>query len=985
MNGPKKNDSKTTREQEGSALSRLLLAVRHQGTSDALMQILSRLSKKTQVSVAHSVEEIQALAGRDFDLLLADSTMLLDQELRHALRALRTDRPLQPLIALLPIDSYDYRDAAVHNGANGIVIIDDAPSELLPTVERLLSRCSTVAGVAERIEESARSAAPIGEAAYGAQPSIDHLQQISDQIVEGLVQRVPLSGFAQLPPHAIESSIADSGNVFIRKLKLTAGSPSHQQPARIARTACNLNCGLHFCGLNVTVRGGQVTSIEPANFPDSRYRRICLKGISHLQSIRHPDRLLYPLKRRGARGGESWERISWEHALSEISAKIKLVSAQYSPQSLMFFIGSGQLSALNGFSGAYLRLASLIGASGISLSQFGLDSAIPSGIEETFGKGAGYIGNDFTDLVNSRLVVIWGADPAHTLMNWWPFFLEAQRAGTRLIAIDPKFTVTASKCDQWLPIRPGTDLYLALSILHVIVQRGWIDREFVLQHTVAPLLVREDDGLFLRLPSPTKGKKEQKFAVWDEALQKPMPPDKAKSPALRGRFEVNGLRCYTAFEVLAEMLSKYPPEKVAPIIGLASDQIVSLAETFALEKPARIFALYGIDRWHHGATFGRLIATLAALTGNLGIAGAGASVAGSTDGPILVSSFISPDGKEHLPVSPARLPEQILSEEPYPIKIIWAAFSNWLNQWPDQKRLIEQVLPKLDLFVVVDQFLTESARHADYILPAAHFFEREDMVRGPGPYIQYQPTILQLPGECRSDFEIAADLAARLGVGAYFSEPASHYLEEILSEASGGKEGFSYSELKEKGILTVENTPESLIAHHNHDFKTATRRVEFYAERLLPHKKALPDYEAPIEAEMGSDLHHRFPLICITEHSPYRVHSTFVNSPWLRELEREPQATVHPTEGEKRDIKDGELVRVFNQRGFVVLKARFSQTIPPGVIYLSQGWQSMDYYAGHTQSLTHDQGNAANLFGPNCSFSDVLVEMTAWKAGERDD
>lgn len=340
-----------------------------------------------------------------------------------------------------------------------------------------------------------------------------------------------------------------------------------------------------------------------------------------------------------------------------------------------------------------------------------------------------------------------------------------------------------------------------------------------------------------------------------------------------------------------------------------------------------------------------------------------------------LTSFYHPEEKHYLPINPAALPLQILEQQPYPIKAVMVAFNNWFNQWPDQNTLKNQVLPQLDLMVVADLFMTETARWADYVLPTASLFEREDLVKGPGPYIQYQPRIMPPPDDCRSDFEIASGLAKRLGIGNYFERSPDDYLAEILAELDPSLGQDAFAELKLTGVLRRKLPENYPVAFCDKQFQTPTGRVEFYVERLLPFGCALPDYESPIEAYPDNPLYERFPLIYITEHGRYRVHSTFVFTPWLREIDAHPQLLIHPVTAALRLIEDGDLVRVFNDRGFVVLHARLSQAVPPQAVYLSQGWQSNDYVEGHAQTLTHNLSNPANAMGPNVSFSDVLVEV----------
>lgn len=951
---------------------RILVAVPHAWLRETILQTF--YGRNAELLLAQNRDEL-LLEHNKLDLILAEPFGFGEPGL-DLLREIKQRAPSTPLVVLLSLDTRDYRDAVIRIGANSVMATEQLTVDLLPTVDRLLERTSLVNGIAHKISHNAQKSAPIGEAAFAEDNLPASLHALSDRAVERLAAPVSFV-FPQADSPQVDERPAEA-QTFLRGLTIVSNTVTSTTPTRTIRTACNLNCGAHYCGLDVTVRDNHIVKIEPADFPDERYRRICLKGISFTQIVAHPERLLYPLKQMGARGSNDWQRISWEQALDEIAQKMRAIASRYGTKSVMFFPYSGQLGALNCMNGVYLRLASLIGASGTSSSQYGVDSAVPSGIEETLGKDTGYKANDYADLVNSRLILIWGGDPAQSRMNWWSFFMDAKRAGARIVTVDPKFSITASKSDQWLPIRPGTDLYLALAMLRLIIEQNWFDKEFVLRHTVAPLLVRDDTGQFLR-----GNNKNGIGLVWDTNSQRAISPSDAGAACLAGQFLVNGIACRTAFDRLREMLKPYTPTFASEKTGLTTEQIFELAREFALTKPARIFTLYGIDRWHHGATFGRLIATLAAFTGNLGIPGGGAGVDGFPASVVFNDSFAHPDGKTFVPINPATLAEQIVSGQPYPIKASFVAFGNWLNQWPNQNRLIDQVLPQLDLLVVADHFITETARWADYVLPAATFFEREDMVNGPFPFIQYQPAIVPPPGECRADFDIAAGLARRLGYGEYFERAPREYLAEILAHEELAKT-LSLDDLRAQGVLRQNVSPAHQVAHAARQFNTATGRVEFYAERLLPYGKALPDYEAPVEANPNSEQMRRFPLMCISEHSRYRVHSTFSGAPWLRELDREPRVAMNPVDGAARQITTGDWVRVFNDRGYVVLRAWLTQTVSPGTVYLSQGWQSRDFKAGHIQTLTHERGNPVNLFGKNISFSDVLVEIVREPADGND-
>lgn len=948
----------------------ILVIVKSRPLYDTIVQVFNRNLQNCQIIHAPSLQQIKYGFSADPHLVIADPFIETDDRQPVLRSLLKSHSGTLPLVVLIPMDTNEYRDAAIELNANGIVVAGEIATELLPVIEKVMARSSLQNRVADQIRWWAETGSPAGEAAYGGR--LDNVGVRSSGVVRRLSRK---------ERNLCEEEYRDeceglSSQPMLQGLKYTAASADLNQKQEIWRTACNLNCGAHFCGMQLTVRNGQAVKVEPADFPDRRYRRICLKGISQLQLAMHSGRVLHPLKRTGERNEGKWQQVSWEQALDEIAGRMDALSRKYGPESMMFMSGSGQLSVVNGFAGAYLRLASVLGASGSSLAEFGLDSAIPSGIEMTFGAGSGYLANDYADLSNSRTVLIWGGDPAQSLMNWWPFFLEAKKGGTRLVAIDPKFSLTASKCDEWLPIRPGSDLYLALGMIHLIFENGWLDEDFIRKYTVGPLLVREDNRQFLRSRSgELQGYDVDRGTVTDLV--------NIQRVALFGKYTASGVICRPGLELLREMTAPYTQEMVSEKTGLTPEQIYHLAKLLATEKPARIFCHYGIDRWNHGAVFGRLVATLSALSGNLGHPGAGAGVGGLPEAGFLQSSFATPDGKTWHALSPAVLPGAISHGDPYRVRGVWAGFSNWLNQWPDYRNMCEEVVPNLELFVVSDLFMTETARWADYMLPVAHLFERADIVMGPGPYVQYQPEILAPSGESRSDYQIAGEIAKRLGCGEYFSQPVEYHLARILAEEPR-THGITFEVLKNKGVVRRETSEAAKIAHSQMTFETPTGRIEFYSERGLLSGKALPTFEPPAEADLCGDLAQRYPLICISKTSRYRVHSTFVNAPWLREIEPEPYIMIHPEDAGQRDIREGDLVRVFNDRGFVVLQARIRFSVPPGAVYLPDGWQTTDFKAGHSQSLTHGAGKSDNLFGPNSSYSDVLVEVEKYFAAKAD-
>ncbi len=921
-----------------------------------------------QYELAETHERLLQFVGHDLDMIIIDP--FGDRQTDPPAFFLEVSNALGPvpIVCLLPEDSIEKRDAAIKMGANGLITLDRLSSDLQPLVQSLLSSTSHIEKMNEKFQRAARLSSPAGESAQEAPIPRLNLRNRSDEQVTELSNRLVTStGRSLLTGWQIGSSF--------HHLKVTSNSPLSGSFSRTVRTACNHDCGFHYCGLKVTLSGNHITKIEAAEFSDPRYRSICLKGISYVQLISHPSRLLHPMKRKGPRGSGEWEIISWEQALSEIARKFQSISLEHGPESNMFLTSKGQAGILNGYFGVYFRLASLMKASAIDPTKLGMDTAVASGIEDTFGKGSGFKSNAFQDLPNSKMILIWGSNPVRSWMPWWNFFLEAKKAGAKIITIDPRFTATAAKSDTWLQISPGTDLILALGMINLIIQNGWFDSTYIKEHSVGSFLVNEETGLFFRSSKLDFTDKENQYLVWDEITNSSQPVDGSSQPALKGRHRINGVKCCTAFDLLAEYAANFPLEQVSEKTGLAPQQIFDLAHGYATTDPARLFATFGIERWGHASAFGRMISTLGVLTGNIGITGGGAGVSGFFELPLHIGKFTNPDGARFQPVNPAELPDYIVNEKPYPIKAVMVAFCNWFNQTADWEYMSTKVLPKLDLLVVSDLFMTETAKWADYVLPAASLFEREDMVMGPGPYIQHQPQIIQPPGECRSDFDIAAGIGRFLGLENYFNEPPSHYLREELAAIDPQLGPDDFSCLEKEGVLRRTLKSGIFIPHSNGDFSTSSKRAEFYVERNLPYGKALPVYQSPIEANPIGEIAKDFPLICIFAHSHFRVNSTFDASPSLRELDPEPYAYVHPSTAGERRIAEKDWIRIYNRRGFVEVKVRLTASVPTGTVYLTSGWDSKYYRAGHPQSLTHRIMDSTNALGSSMAFSDILVDI----------
>jgi anaerobic selenocysteine-containing dehydrogenase len=294
-----------------------------------------------------------------------------------------------------------------------------------------------------------------------------------------------------------------------------------------------------------------------------------------------------------------------------------------------------------------------------------------------------------------------------------------------------------------------------------------------------------------------------------------------------------------------------------------------------------------------------------------------------------------------------------------------------VGQMPNMNRVIEDLIRHLELVVVCDLFMTPSAKYADYVLPIASFYECTDlsMANFYHSYLQLQQKVIEPPYECKSDFQIAAELGRKLGFGDYFNKTEEQYIEELLASRHPTMEGVSLARLKE-GPVMAKSLDRPL------QFRTPTGLIEFYVERLKKFGQELPIYLEPVESARNEKA-KTYPLSLLTTHSKNRIHSSLAKMPSLLSQDPEPTLEISPADAQPRDIMDGDTVRVFNNRGQVRLKAKLSHRIKQGVVDITQGWWPDQYLQGHHNELTHESVNPVQQFvmGPNAALYDVLVQV----------
>ena len=746
----------------------------------------------------------------------------------------------------------------------------------------------------------------------------------------------------------------------------------------LIRTACPAHCGIDCCGILAHVKDNRVIKLEPADFPDEKDRRICLRGLSSLEITYHPDRIKYPMKRIGERGEVKFKRITWDEAYDTIISKFKRISEDYGWKSIGWVLG-GPGSGTTKF-GAYLRLASLTQSTRVSAWGYG-DAGLPCGSRVIFGHQFPYMHlfGEFWQRKWPDLLVIWGSNPAESMpLQTMRKVFDAKENGTQVVVIDPRFTVTASKADEYIGLKPGTDSAFALGLMHVIFQKRIYDPEFVREFTNGSYLVRTDTGKFLR-GKDIGMKKENAYIIWHEPTDsyKVMRRSNVKEACLSGSFKVNGIECKPALQMLEDLTLQYTPKKTSEITGVQVDLIIKLAEKIATTKKVVFYTHMGFTRTYHGDISLRGLITVASITGHVTTSFSSGYMPAVLNWDPFLKAI--PEKPSFHRMGILNLYDAVISEKPYPIKAVWFAFINFLNQCANSNKIINEFFPKLDFIVQTELFITPTARYADLLLPVCSFLEFSDFLPHPYPYLQLQQKVINPLYESKSDATIVAELAERLEFGEYFKGGEEGLIDLIIDHSS--LKGVSRESLK-KGAVKLQPLPEG--GNFPLSFRTPSGKIELYAEQLVENGEALPVYLPPIEAPVFPG-EKKYPLALINGHSRFRTHSMFANVHSLLDLNLEPIVDVNPIDAEKRNINNGDIVTVYNDRARTTLKARVTEGVKPGVLDINEGWWIEQFREGSLNHLTHDIINPVQdkIYEPNMHMNDVAVELMKYKEIEK--
>ena len=643
-----------------------------------------------------------------------------------------------------------------------------------------------------------------------------------------------------------------------------------------------------------------------------------------------------PLKREGKRGESRFVPISWDEALDTVADHFQDIKHRYGSSAMFVPYGTGSYNQLNG-SDVARRLMNLYGG---CLGTYNSYSWGATNLATPTVYGTLVTGNQRQDWLNAKYIIMWGWNPAEMRdgTNSDYFIKLARQAGAKVVCIDPRHSLSAAGlADEWIPIRPGTDAAIMSAMAYVMLTEKLYDAEFVQSHCIG----------FDATQMSVAGVESYSDYLLGKCDGQP------KSPAW------------------AEAITSVPAATIARI-----------AREYATCKPGVLYQGYGMQRRAYGEQVVRAGCVLAAITGNVGIPGGWASGLGlqAADGGGLWSVFPIGDNpvKASIPVflwteaclrgKSMTAADGVLGAERLEndIKLIYAVATNCLiNQHADVNRTAQilQDPSKVEFIVAQDNFLTPTARFADIVLPACTQFETWGVEDGwkYGDEVILQPRLVDPPGECKSDYRICSELADRLGIGMAYSEGRDERAWTDYCLAEFRRQRFPELPTLDEFIdqnLGVWTRPADKPAIAFEDFRrepdkfplnTPSGKIEIFSKQLFdlgnPQEipavpKYIQEWESPFgQSGAGSE---QYPLQLIGHHTLHRVHSTHDNNDWLEEAF--PQRVfMNALDAVARGIQDGDLVRVYNQRGELVLPCRVTQRIIPGLVDIPQGaWYEPD-------------------------------------------
>ena len=770
-------------------------------------------------------------------------------------------------------------------------------------------------------------------------------------------------------------------------------------------TSCAHNCGSRH--MLVAHKKGDV--IVRLSTDDGRYQkdgafgkdteeepqlRACLRGRSYRSRLYSAERLLYPMIRVGERGSGKFRRASWDEVLTQIATKMVHLKNTYGPTALLdqAYAGSsyGVLHKSDQIEGLLARFLGMFGCRTSSWS-------VPSYQGTTFSSRITYgtieDGNEDDTFAHAKLIIMWGWNPAYTFHggNTFYYMRLAKQRGCKFVVVDPQYTDSCAAYDAWwIPIKPNTDAAMMAGMAHHIFSNNLQDQNFIDRFCQGM-----DAGT---MPGWAQGQENFRDYILGNSDGVPK-----------------------------------TPEWAAKICGVSADDIKKLADMYAKTKPAALKASWAPGRNAYGEQYNRMAAALQAMTGNIGILGGSAEGVGKAFHQEAVAypydnnaniwyASIKSDRWAHVVLNYPNVsreeaglwPRQDQLDGVIPnIRGIFWHGSDWFNQLTNINKQIEAI-KKLDLVVCMDSTITPSGIWADYLLPIATHFERHDVALPwyKGHYYIHRPKVIEPLGESKTDFQVFTELAYRLGFGEAYNPRATR---EYFNDNAAVDEAYliawwervqqhqgvtmSWEEFKGHGVYKFKLDQPHVAFRQQVEqgmpFPTPSGRIEIFSTVLAQTGDfrrtqygypipAIPKWIEPWES-LNSPKTAQFPFHLVSPHPRWRTHSIFNNVPWLRETYSQ-EVTINASDAKRLNIRTGDTVEVWNDRGKCVVPAYVTERCMPGVAVLHEGaWMDLDENgvdrAGNPDFLTLDNPSPAGAFAYNTALVNIRKTNLAHRPG----
>ena len=673
-------------------------------------------------------------------------------------------------------------------------------------------------------------------------------------------------------------------------------------PTTTVRAACPHDCP-DTCAIRVTVHDGRVLKVQGDPDHPPTHGALCTKVSRYPERTYHAQRVLQPLKRIGPKGSGRFESVSWEAALADIAGRLRAIAAR-DPQAIVPYSYAGTMGLLQGESMA-ARFFHRLGAS--LLDRTICANAGGEALVATYG---GKVGMHLAHYADSKLILIWGSNSIASNLHFWTFAQQAKRNGAKLICIDPRKTETADKCHQHIALLPGTDGALALGLMRELIVNDWLDHDYIERHT----------------------------AGWSDLRDRAM---------------------------------AWTPERTAAVCGITADEVRQLARDYGTTKPAAIRLNYGMQRVHGGGNAVRLVAILPCLVGAWRDAAGGMLLSASgwfkrfrNDAGLQRPDLLA--GRKVRTINMSTIGDDLLRESSPgfgpKIEALVVYNSNPVAVAPESPKVVKG-FARDDLFtVVLEHFMTDTADHADYVLPATTQLEHLDVHTSYGhTYAMINEPAVAPLGQARPNTQIFRDLAAAMG----FDEPCFRDDDETLARTAFSAE-VDFDALRRDGWVKLP-LPEAPFAEGG--FPTPSGKCLIDAPGL-----GVPDFVPNHESVQSTPaLAARYPLAMISPPARNFLNSSFVNVTSLRDIEGEPLVEIHEADALPRGIADGAIVRIFNDRGSYRCRAKLSARARPGVVNaLGIWWRKLGLDGNNVNEVTHQR---LTDIGRAPSFYDCLVEV----------